>query len=196
MLSSLASLSQRRTLEKDAPLDPDFEPGPHDVICTRGKEAYNHPGNVHFRTLIYTHWEDYNTCITKIDKSLAVIRIVDEIRQLSPQGGFVKFCKQKRCYVEVGDKKAREKVGHALRELTGSRSSTPSDDTSVASKSDAKMAAEESGSSSSSSHGKTSKSVAETVKMTPAKKTVKKKSESCNSSSDGKLPPEETEDSK
>ena len=106
---------------------------------------------------------------------------------------FVKFCKEKNCYVEVGDTKAREKVGHALRELTSSRSSTPSsiDDTAaVASKSAAKMTTKKSGTSSSStcSSGKTSKkSVAKTVKTTA--KTTAKKGESCSSSSDGELAP-------
>ena len=34
------------------------------------------------------------------------------------KGGFGKFCKSKSSYVEVGDQKAREKVGRALRDLS------------------------------------------------------------------------------
>lgn len=113
--------SQRRTIEKDTPLGTDFLPGPYDVICSRGKAAYNHSGNSHFRSIIEGRIELYARAGTKLEKSLAVISIVGEIRELSPEGGFVKFNKQKNCYVEVGDQKAREKIGHALRELMNGR---------------------------------------------------------------------------
>lgn len=110
-------LPRRQAVETDKALGPDFRPGPYDVICSRGKVAYNHSGNRHFRTILETYLEDYKKCVLKLDKSVAVIAIVDDIRKLSPNGGFIKFCKDKKCYVEVGDKRAKEKVGHALREL-------------------------------------------------------------------------------
>ena len=33
---------------KMTPLPKDFTPGPYDVICARGKEAKNHPGNIFY----------------------------------------------------------------------------------------------------------------------------------------------------
>lgn len=44
-----------------------------------------------------------------------MVALVDIIRDLSPAGGFVKFCNKKMCYVEIGDRGARQKVAHALR---------------------------------------------------------------------------------
>lgn len=114
---SPSAISLRQYKAKDTPLDPEFQLGQYDVLCTRGKSAFNHSGNVRFRSIIESHFEEYGQCQTKLEKSLAVITIVEEVRKLSPEGGFVKFCKAKNCYVEVGDIKAREKIGHALREL-------------------------------------------------------------------------------
>ena len=109
-------LERQTKPEEMVPLPANFQPGPYDVLCTRGKVAYNHHGNLYFRDLIGEYLSKYKRCTTKLDKSMVVIEIVDEIRKLSPDAGFVKFCKKQDCYVEVGDKKAREKVGHALRE--------------------------------------------------------------------------------
>ena len=33
-------------------LGPNFTPGPYDVICARGKQAFQHPGNRYFRSLV------------------------------------------------------------------------------------------------------------------------------------------------
>lgn len=120
IMISPSILAQRDVKEKDTPLHQKFQPGPYDVICSRGKVAYNHSGNIHFRSFIEGHLEGYRKCLTKVDKSLAVITIVEKIRNLSPDGGFVKFCKTKNSYVEVGDQKAREKVGHYIRDLINS----------------------------------------------------------------------------
>lgn len=97
-------------------LGPDFQPGPKDVICTGrqgGKAVYIH--NHHFRKLIDDHVEQYNQCHTRIDRSILFNRIVRLVRKRSPLGGFVKFSEEHRCYVEIGNQVAREKVGQALR---------------------------------------------------------------------------------
>ena len=129
----------------DSPLDPGFEPGEHDVICSRGKQYYNHIGNIRFRALIQDQVERYSRAENKVAKSRIVMSIVNEVRSASPAGGFVRFSLKRGCYVEIGDelvsqysinvyvdepddsihplrmrvinqKQAREKVGHALRE--------------------------------------------------------------------------------
>jgi hypothetical protein len=113
----IPAISPRTIKEKDAPLCHTFQPGLYDVICQRGKHAYTHIGNRRFRIMIENQVAAYANAPTKVDKSLLVISIVDTVRQLSPNGGFVRFCKKQGCYVEIGDNLAREKVGHALREI-------------------------------------------------------------------------------
>jgi len=105
-------------------LSKDFKPGDYDVICARGKQAYNHPGNRRFRDVVEENLADYSNCQTKLDKSLVVSKIVDSTRQASPEGGFVKNVEGR--WYEVGDRNAREKVGQAFRDLlhTQYRSST------------------------------------------------------------------------
>ena len=114
------ALKRRRVSAKNTLLAADFEPGPHDVICKRGKDARNHNGNKFFRHLVEANVENYLKCRSRSDKSLLVLRIVDTVRQASPQGGFVKQIEQDGVLVlcEVGDEMARDKVGHALRDVT------------------------------------------------------------------------------
>lgn len=65
-------------------------PGPHDVICARGKQALNHPGNLRFREMIAQSLDEYSEASTKLEKSNIVSTIVDAVREASPHGGFVK----------------------------------------------------------------------------------------------------------
>lgn len=95
--------------EEAADLPEGFQPGPPDVICARGKKAFLHSGNLHFRATIESQMDRYSSTGTKLEKSLIVSHIVDEIRQASPGGGFVK--QEKGRWLEVGDHAAREKVG-------------------------------------------------------------------------------------
>jgi hypothetical protein len=87
----------------------DFRPGPKDVICARGKRALGHEGNIRFRRLIGQNLRIYSESTTKLEKSLIVTSIVDNVRQSSPHGGFIK--KDKGQWYEVGDHIAREKCG-------------------------------------------------------------------------------------
>jgi hypothetical protein len=61
----------------------------------------------------------YVECKSKIDKTSIVQSIVDQIRDASPHGGFVRKDTFGNWY-EIGTIAAREKVGHAIRDhLTG-----------------------------------------------------------------------------
>lgn len=106
---------QQQGKDGEAPLGPDFRPGPYDVIChLRDKETQDH--NNHFRELIAEHSEVYSQCKTRLDKSILVLALIDIIRERgSPGGGFIKFCHKRKVYVEIGDRSARQKVAHALR---------------------------------------------------------------------------------
>ena len=86
----------------------------NDVLCGRGGLTNNHPGNVFFRSLVRNRQEAY-LFASKRDKALVAHGIVDVIRLLKPPGRFLKKDK-KDIWVEIGNKKAREKTSQALRE--------------------------------------------------------------------------------
>lgn len=90
-----------------------FQPTSSDVICRRGKTAYEH--NQHFRDLIESRLSAYSSASSKLEKSLVVTEVVDLIREKSPLGGFVRQVDGK--WYEVGDSIAREKCGGMFRDM-------------------------------------------------------------------------------
>lgn len=96
-------------------LSPTFRPGSFDVLCARGKLAYDHEGNDRFRALVRQHQKQYSAAKTKYEKSKIVSFIVSAVRNASPQGGFVKNIDG--LWHEVGDRHAKEKVGQTFRDL-------------------------------------------------------------------------------
>lgn len=101
------------------PLINGFYPGQNDVICSRGKVAREHQGNVRFRASIIEYLEEYKMAESKAEKSRIVGNIMKKVRKNSLQGGFVKEISG--VWYEVGDNWAREKVGQSLRDLLFSR---------------------------------------------------------------------------
>ena len=82
---------------------------------------YNRPGNKHFRQLVATYIPRYLEAKSKIDKSVILGSIVDEVDSLiDPETGrraqFVKAAKGGCGWIVISDELAREKVGHAMRE--------------------------------------------------------------------------------
>lgn len=113
------------------------DPGCYDVLCGRGNTQMNHVGNRRFRITIAMNLDKYLSLETRIQKSNHVMSIVATIRQSG--GRFLKkdttasACspstpagnnnrKKSFCWKEIGDKLAREKVGHALRDAEAERS--------------------------------------------------------------------------
>ena len=66
------------------PLPASFTPGSHDVICARGSRAFNHEGNRRFRDMVKDNMEAYKSASTKLEKSIIVSKIVDDVRTESP----------------------------------------------------------------------------------------------------------------
>lgn len=85
-----------------------------DVLCGRGGLTNNAPGNIYFRTLVRQKQERY-LLASKREKAGVAREIVDMIRSLSPPGRFLKK-DSNGLWVEIGDRKAREKTSQALRE--------------------------------------------------------------------------------
>lgn len=97
-------------------LPKEFVPGEWDIICGRGRKAFNHIGNERFRKLVESRLEEYSNASAKLEKSYILSDIVCEVRQRSPQGGFVKRDSASGRWYEVGDFLAREKTSQAFRD--------------------------------------------------------------------------------
>ena len=94
------------------------QPKAHDVLCGRGKSSLNHVGNKRFRGIIASHLDHYLTA-SRLEKGLIVDNIVESV--LSSGGKFLKQKISSGPWLEVGTKKARERVGHAFRDANALR---------------------------------------------------------------------------
>lgn len=92
-----------------------YTPKDEDVICSWARQNHSHPGNEKFRIMINEYAPRYLNVSTKYQKSEVIAKIVAEVRSKSPGGGFVKKDFYVNRWFEVGDEKARDKVGHAIR---------------------------------------------------------------------------------
>lgn len=94
-----------------------FTPNELDVIVGRGKVCYKHSGNLRLARIVQSVLTTYSsTEATKKSKTELIKSIVTQIRESSPDGGFVKFDSEKGEWFEVGDRTAREKVSQAFRD--------------------------------------------------------------------------------
>jgi len=97
-------------------LPENFQPGEYDVICGRGRKIFMHAGNEKFRRMVADALEAYSNTVTKLEKSYILCEIVAQVRQNSPNGGFVKKDPKDGRWYEVGDFLAREKTSQAFRD--------------------------------------------------------------------------------
>jgi hypothetical protein len=96
--------------------------GPYDVLCGRHKLAFNNIGNRRFRITVSLSLERYLTSPRRQDKTLVVFSIVKLIKENG--GRFLKWKKDR--WIDLEEKQAREKVGHALRDMASARDFPPS----------------------------------------------------------------------
>jgi hypothetical protein len=90
--------------------------GPNDIVCGRCRTAYHNVGNHRFRATIYLYLQRYNEARSREDKGNAIKSVV---RILLEDVGARFLKKRGNTWVEeLGEKKAREKVGHALRDMS------------------------------------------------------------------------------
>lgn len=85
-----------------------------DVICGRGRQAYNHPGNRRFRKIVADNYDSYSEATSKLRKSRVVTNILDMVNEC---GNFVKEEPKTGFYIIVSDRLAREKIGQGLRDI-------------------------------------------------------------------------------
>lgn len=117
--SATTQTTASQSTYKSRPLRRDFQPGPYDVICARGKQAFGHSGNKHFRQVVDRMVDKYSTASSKTQRSSIVSDIVENTRSKA-RAGFVKQDNDGG-WVEVGDTLAREKVGQLFRNALSNR---------------------------------------------------------------------------
>jgi len=93
-----------------------FEPGPNDVIIGRGKQSYNHQGNLKLRKTVASRLEEYSATTTKKAKSQIICSIIDHIRTSQPAGSFLKHDRDYG-YYDVGNFLSSDKISQTFRDL-------------------------------------------------------------------------------
>lgn len=96
--------------------------GSYDVLCGRNKLAFNNIGNRRLRVTVSLSLERYLAKPGRQDKTLVIISILKLIQETG--GRSLKWKKDR--LIELGEKQAREKVGHALRDMASARDLLPS----------------------------------------------------------------------
>ncbi|CAJ1967795.1 unnamed protein product [Cylindrotheca closterium] len=119
--------AEKGPLEKEF-LPSGFQPKEWDVICHNGKEPKSHVGNRRFKVIVQNYLSSYVKAKSRSLKSAVISDIISVIRSKSTHnGGFVRYDDVAKRWYEVGDKVARDKVGHSLREaMRATEPSSPS----------------------------------------------------------------------
>ena len=121
--------SRRRSLEAVAAQAIIKDLGPYDILNGRCATSFNNIGNRRFRVTIGINLQRYMDAPTRQAKG-KVIKSVVQVLKNDVGARFLKNAADGNGYVELSDKKFREKVGHALRDmavqLEGPPTSTPS----------------------------------------------------------------------
>ncbi|KAG7357373.1 hypothetical protein IV203_002061 [Nitzschia inconspicua] len=94
-----------------------FVPTEKDVICGWARQNHRHKGNQRFRQLVEFSAPLYVAAKTKLEKTNVIQSVVEKVRRDSVGGGFIKRDFQSGLWYEIGDDKARDKVGHAIRRV-------------------------------------------------------------------------------
>ncbi|KAG7367576.1 hypothetical protein IV203_030247 [Nitzschia inconspicua] len=98
-------------------LPENYNPTDDDVICSWARQNHSHR-NERFRMLIEKYAPIYDELSTKYQKSGIIGKIVNEVRRKSPGAGFVRKDFYSGRWFEIGNEKARDKVGHAIRKAS------------------------------------------------------------------------------
>jgi len=92
-----------------------WQPGENDVIIGRGKRCHDHTGNIKFRRLVEVMMKDYIRFNTRTEKSIIITALIDHVRRISPEGGFVKRNPATGQFYDVGNLGAREMTSQTFR---------------------------------------------------------------------------------
>jgi hypothetical protein len=92
------------------------------VACSgRGRKVTNHVGNERFRDLIYSEINEYSAAENKTAKSAIIFRVLQEIKDGSPEtGGFVKQDSKTKRWYAVEETTGRTTTAQAFRDALSS----------------------------------------------------------------------------
>jgi hypothetical protein len=93
----------------------DYKVHPYDVLNGRSKTAFNNVGNRRFRITLALEVKRYQNAPNRQDKSKLILSIIRLVRSCG--GHFL--TRSKGRWIDIGDRAAREKVGHAFRDMVG-----------------------------------------------------------------------------
>eukprot|EP00538_Stauroneis_constricta_P004890 CAMPEP_0119549240 /NCGR_PEP_ID=MMETSP1352-20130426/2990_1 /TAXON_ID=265584 /ORGANISM="Stauroneis constricta, Strain CCMP1120" /LENGTH=464 /DNA_ID=CAMNT_0007594747 /DNA_START=75 /DNA_END=1469 /DNA_ORIENTATION=- len=88
----------------------------YDVLCGRCTTCYNNVGNRRFRLTISMNVPAYRTARRKTEKGIIIASIMESIK--ASGGSFYRPSSKKGRFIPLSTIKIREKVGHALRDLS------------------------------------------------------------------------------
>ena len=91
--------------------------GPWDILCGRRRSAYHNTGNRRFRVTISLNCQRYLDAKSKQEKSEVITSILNLLKN-EVGARFVKPCDDGILYVEISELEARDKIAHALRDMT------------------------------------------------------------------------------
>ena len=90
-------------------------PKNEDVLFGRGGRTNHHPGNIRLREVVKQYQEAYQLA-KKVDKPKISKLIVSALRSSNPPSRFLRMDVETNKWVDVGQKRAAEKVSQTLRE--------------------------------------------------------------------------------
>lgn len=96
-------------------IEQNITPRNEDVLFGRGGRTNHHPGNIRLREVVKQYQEAYRLA-KKVDKPKISKLIVAALRTASPPSRFLRWNEQFNQWVDVGDRRAAEKVSQTLRE--------------------------------------------------------------------------------
>lgn len=109
----------------------DYMPSRHDIICGNGQLCFNHEGNRIFREVLSRHVEAYRKTESKVQKSLIVCNIIEDVQSRSEADNktsvddrrktkFVRRStsnKKPGLWYQIGDAAIKRKIGQTIREM-------------------------------------------------------------------------------
>lgn len=98
-------------------LPEDYNPSDADVMCGRGAQCFQHPGNISFRQIVMNHLPLYQEAQTKLQKSMIVIKIINAMGRVL----FVRYDNHFSRWFSLTDEAVRQKIGQTIREIMTQR---------------------------------------------------------------------------
>lgn len=95
--------------------------GCYDVLCGRHKAAFNNVGNRRFRVTVSLALDRYLQAKSRKDRSVVIASVAALVHSIG--GRFLQ--RKKGAWVELSEKEAHNKTGHALRDLAAAVAKNP-----------------------------------------------------------------------